>query len=467
MLANLKLKSRLFLSYLVYLVFLIILGAIAPTYFYLNYEKFVYPTTEGQKLLSHQLADSKIKLQESILGYVSTKDQFFLESYNVNLQKLNQAIALNQPENVKGTELEKIRLLTQKLNNLNQYILSLVQAGKTDQAIRAIGADESRQIWLELSANIEHLRMAEIQGKSLKLEAVNQAINQLIFVIALVTIVLSLLALVLSMMMSDRLLAKANHLLDLMVKTLGAIEQEIKAHQESSENQAQILSLTISQLRELHEFCQLSKEKSASISRDFIEITTSLNQILFHIEQIKYLRELSDKLVDYSQKISLNISLKTGHKDPETSRMFLLLNTEIKNFNTYAQKLAVQLNQIVGELIGSEKMPTNISFTPPSWGGTSFEYPISKDKDVISHDECNSDIELIDRLLILCEQSKMLTAQLALSSQQQAANSEQLLQSNAELKQLEMTMACGISETKIQVEKLHQLAGHLKSFLGQ
>lgn len=101
-------------------------------------------------------------------------------------------------------------------------------------------------------------------------------------------------------------------------------------------------------------------------------------------------------------------------------------------------------------------------------GGNSFEYPTSKD--IISHDEgnsdINSDVELIERLLILCEQSKMLAAQLALSSQQQAANSEQLLQRNAELEQVEMTTACGISETKIQVEKLHQLAGHLKSFLG-
>lgn len=475
MLADLKLKSRLFLSYLVYLVFLSVPGAIAPTYFYLNYEKFAYSTTEfDQKLLANQLAESKTKLQESILGYVSTKDQFFLESYNLNLQKLNQAIAVwHRPENVPGTELadlpEKIRLLTQQLNDLNQYILSLIQAGKTDQAIRAIGADESRQLWLELSANVEQLRMAEIQANSLKIEAVNQAVNQLIFIIALVTIVLFLLAIVLGLMMSDRLLAKANLMLDLMVKYAGAIEQEIKVHQQSSENQTQILTLTSSHLRELHDFCQLANEKSTSISRDFTEISTSLNQISFHIEEIKSLRELSDHLLDHSKKISLNISLKTKHKDSEISQMFLLLNTEIKNINTYAQKLAENLNQIIGKIVGkSENMPRNLFFKPPSWGGNSFEYPTSKD--IISHDEgnseINSDVELIERLLILCEQSKMLAAQLALSSQQQAANSEQILQNNAELEKLEMTTACGLSETKIQVEKLHQLAGHLKSFLG-
>ncbi len=178
MLASLTLKSRLFLSYLVYLVFLSTPGAIAPAYFYLNSHKFVHETPDiRQNLLANQLSESKIKMQESILGYVSTKDQVFVDYYNVSFQQLNKAIALalrshiavlNQPETDLPLESassgEKILRLTQQLNNVNQYILAAIKSGKTEQAIRAIGADESRQIWGELTAEIEKLRIAEIQA---------------------------------------------------------------------------------------------------------------------------------------------------------------------------------------------------------------------------------------------------------------------------------------------------------------
>lgn len=466
MLANLTLKSRIFLSYLVYLVFLSIPGAIAPAYFYLNAQKFAHQTPEiSQNLLANQLSEAKIKLQESILGYVSTKDQVFLESYDVNLRQLNNAIAVWEQRKTdmpleSANSGQKILLLAKELNDLNQYILASIASGKTDQAIRAIGADESRQIWLALTAEIERVRMAEIHAESLKIQAVNTSMRQLVFLGALATLIFSLLAIALGLVMADRILGKAKQLLEPIVKSSGAIVQEMNDHQQSGQNQAQILSLTTPQLQELREFCQLSRENSTSIDRDFAELSIHLSEVRSQLQQIKSLREISDHLVDYSKKLSLNISLKIGHKDTENYRMFLFLNTELKNITNYAQKLDRTLNQIVGE---SANLASNISFYAPSWGGNN-QYPISPD--LISHDGFTSPSELSDRLLILCEQIKIQISQLALSSQQQAANSEQLLDSKEQLEEIGMTMACGIAETTIQIQKLHQLAWHLKSFLG-
>ncbi len=380
MLANLKLKSRLFLSYLVYLVFLSTPGAIAPAYFYLNSHKFVHETPDiRQNLLANQLSESKIKMQESILGYVSTKDQVFVDSYNVSFQQLNKAIAqcgsniavLNQPETDLPLESassgQKILRLTQRLNDVNQYILAAIKSGKTEQAIRAIGADESRQIWGELTAEIEKLRIAEIQAESLKIQAVNTSIRQLVFMGALATVICFLLAIALGLVLTDRLLARGNQLLDLVVKSSVAIAEEMNEHEQSTQNQALTFSAATTQLRDVHEFSPVVLEQTTSICQHLEEISLNLREIREQFNQIKDLRDLSDRLVDYSKKLSLNISLKTWQTNPETARIFVLLNTEIKTLNNQAQKIARTLNQIV--LKSGHISPHISSFTPPIWGG--------------------------------------------------------------------------------------------------
>jgi hypothetical protein len=483
MLANLTLKSRLFLSYLVYLVFLSIPGAIAPACFYLNSQKFIHQTPDiRQNLLANQLSESKIKMQESILGYVSTKDQVFVESYNVSFQQLNNAIALglrsniavlNQPETFMPMELassgKKILRLTQQLNDLNQYILDSIKAGKTEQAIRAIGADESRQIWLELTAEIERVRIAEIHTDSLKIQAVNTSVRQLIFMGALATVICFLLAIALGFVLTDRLLARGNQLLDLMLKSSGAIAQEMNEHEQSTQNQALMFSAATPQLRDVHEFSPVVLEQTTSICQHIEEIYLNLREIREQFNQIKDLRDLSDRLVDYSKKISLNISLKTWQNNPETARIFVLLNTEIKTLTNHAQKIAQTLNQIVLE---SEQIEPQISsFTPPIWGSNGAEGEITKNisnhvSNHVSNDFPPIPGELIDRLLLGCEKIKLQMAELASYSQEQVTNSEQILQTTAQLEAASMTTACGIGETNLQMQKLKQLAWDLKLFLG-
>jgi hypothetical protein len=491
MLASLTLKSRLFLSYLVYLVFLSIPGAIAPTYFYLNSQKFVYQTPDiRQNLLANQLSESKIKMQESILGYVSTKDQVFVDSYYVSFQQLNKAIALalrsnialalrsniavlNQPETdlplESASSVEKILRLTQQLNDVNQYILAAIKSGKNEQAIRAIGADESRQIWVELTAEIEKLRIAEIQAESLKIQAVNTSIRQLIFMGALATVIFFLLAIALGLVMTDRLLARGNHLLDLVVKSSVAIAQEMNEHEQSTQNQALMFSAATPQLRNVHEFSPVVLEQTTSICQHLEEISLNLREIREQFNQIKDLRDLSDRLVDYSKKLSLNISLKTWQTNPETARMFILLNTEIRTLTNQAQKIAQTLHQIVFK---SEQIEPHISsFTPPIWGGHGAEGEITKNiSNHVSNDVSNDFApipgEAIDRLLLGCEKIKLQIEELASYSQEQVTKSEQILQTTAELESATMTTACGIGETNLQMQKLKQLAWDLKLFLG-
>lgn len=501
MLANLTLKSRLFLSYLVYLVFLSIPGAIAPAYFYLNSQKFVHETPEiRQNLLANQLAESKIKMQESILGYVSTKDRVFVDSYYVSFQQLNNAVAaalrssfaagerssfavLNQGETdmplPSASSGQKILLLTQELNGVNQYILDSIKAGKTEQAIRAIGADESRQIWVELTAEIEKLRIAEIQAESRKIQAVNTSVRQLIFMGALAAVIFFLLAIALGFAITDRILARANQLVDPMVKSSVAIAQEMNEHEQITQHQALMFSAATPQLRDVHEFSPIVLEQTTSICQHLEEISLNLREIREQFNQIKDLRDLSDRLVDYSKKISLNISLKTWQTNPENARMFVLLNTEIKTLTNHAQKIAQTLNRIVLE---SEQIQPHISsFTPPIWGSHGAEGEISTNisNNFVSNDVMDvsdvSDVsnhlppipgELIDRLLLGCEKIKIHMAELALYSQEQVTKSEQILQTTAELEAATMTTACGIGETNIQMQKLKQLAGDLKLFLG-
>lgn len=483
MLANLTLKSRLFLSYLVYLVFLSIPGAIAPAYFYLNSQKFLYQTPDiRQNLLANQLSESKIKMQESILGYVSTKDQVFVDSYYVNLRQLNKALAaaekssfvvLNQGETDiplgSASYRPKILLLTQQLNDVNQYILDSIKSGKTEQAIRAIGADESRQIWVELTAEIEKLRLAEIQAESLKIQAVNTSIRQLIFMGALATLIFFLLAIALGLVMTDRLLARGNQLLDLVVKSSVAIAQEMNEHEQSTQNQALMFSVATPQLRDVHEFSPVVLEQTTSICQHLEEISLNLEEIREQFNQIKDLRDLSDRLVDYSKKISLNISLRTWQNNPETARMFVLLNTEIKTMTNQAQKIAQTLNRIVLE---SEQISPHISsFTPPIWGSHGAEGEITRNisnhvSNHVSNDFTPIPGEAIDRLLLGCEKIKIKMAELASYSQDQVTKSQQILQTTAQLESATMTTACGIGETNIQMQKLKQLAGDLKLFLG-
>jgi methyl-accepting chemotaxis protein len=487
MLANLTLKSRLFLSYLVYLVFLSIPGAIAPAYFYLNYQKFVHQTPEiRQNLLANQLSESKIKMQESILGYVSTKDQVFVDSYYVSFQQLNNAVAAALRSNIAAAERtsfavlsqgetdiplesasygKKILRLTQQLNGVNQYILDAIKAGKTEQAIRAIGADESRQIWADLTAEIEKVRIAEIQAESLKLQAANTSVRQLIFMGALATVIFFLLAIALGLVMTDRILARGNQLLDPMVKSSVAIAQEMNEHEQSAHNQALMFSAATPQLRDVHEFSPVVLEQTTSICQNIEEISLNLREIQDRFNQIKDLKDLSDRLVDYSKKISLNISLKNWQNNPENARMFILLNTEIKKLTNQAQKIAQTLNQIVRE--SEDIQPHILSFTPPIWGshGAEGEIPNNISNDVITDFPPISG-ELIDRLVLRCEKIKIKMAELASYSQEQVTKSEQILQTTAQLEAASMTTACGIGETNLQIQKLKQLAEDLKLFLG-
>ncbi len=500
MLANLTLKSRLFLSYLVYLVFLSIPGAIAPAYFYLNSQKFVYQTPDiRQNLLANQLAESKIKMQESILGYVSTKDQVFVESYDVSFQQLNNAVAAALRSNIAAAERssfavlnqgktdiplesassgQKILLLTQQLNDLNQYILASIEAGKTQQAIRAIGADESRQIWVDLTAEIEKVRIAEIQAETLKIQAVNTSVKQLIFMGALANLIFFLLAIALGLVMSDRLLARANQLVDPMVKSSVAIAQEMNEHEQITQHQALMFSAVTPQLRDVHEFSPIVLEKTTFICQQLEEISLNLREIREQFNQIKDLRDLSDRLVDYSKKISLSISfkisLKTWQSSPEIARMFVLLNTEIKTLTNQTQKIAQTLSRIVRE--SEQIQPHTLSFTPPTWGshGAEGELPNNTSNTFVSNhvsNHVNNDLppipgEAIERLLLGCEKIKIQMAELASYSQEQVTKSKQILQTTAELEAATMTTACGIGETNLQMQKLKQLAGNLKLFVG-
>ncbi len=228
---------------------------------------------------------------------------------------------------------------------------------------------------------------------------------------ALATVICFLLAIALGLVMTDRLLARGDQLLDLVVKSSVAIAEEMNEHEQSTQNQAFTFSVATPQLGDVHEFSSVVLEQTTSICQHLEEISLNLREIREQFNQIKDLRDLSDRLVDYSKKLSLNISLKTWQTNPETARMFILLNTEIKTLTNQAQKIAQTLNQIVLKF-EQQIEPQISSFTPPMWGSHGAEGKITKNiSNHVSNDVSNDFTpipgEAIERLLLGCEKIKI------------------------------------------------------------
>jgi CHASE3 domain sensor protein len=509
MFKNLTLKSRIFCSFLLYIVGLSLPGSFATVYFYSHLETFnPNPQILDSGLIADRLSESKIDIKESLLNYVTTKDRSFIQQSEQTLSTFNQQIDLLNKSEVWATlnqdDWQKLQQLTQHLTTLNQYIFSLIESGKTEQAIRVLGADETRQTFQQMSQAIAEIRTAEIQTYTGQLKQVNTTLNTLFLAIAVSTVCLALLSTIVSFPLRKRILATAQEIMTKMLNISGAIAQEMNAHEQTTHEEAQMVSMITPDLQHLTEFCNVSPQKSALVYGKLAEISVHIRWIRDQLEQLKSLRELSDRLVYDSKKISVNVSVKAWRDHTETYKSFVLLNTELRTLTNQAQKLSQKINEILAapESLDRPTIQQNIdssdsdggqiniysSDSPQIWGvggakgvgedikgggvGISQRPTWGNDlsaseggKSWLHHQSDSASSYSMDHILADLEQILLQISELAISSQEQSANSQKLLQTNQELEQTTGTTACGIGETNLQIKKLNQLMFNLQLFL--
>jgi len=466
MFANLTLKYRILLSTLLYILFLTIPGCLATAYFYFTSAKFTAtPKDTTPALIADRLSQSQLQGQKSIFGYVTTQDELFIESYQENSLEFNQqlnSLTQSQPSFLLDrSSLAELQILNQQLNDLNQHILNLMQAGKIQPALRTFTANENRQLFQKITAEIAKIRTAEVDWQQDVDRELQTSSKILTLTILIGNLLFATLAIILTFFSTNRILSTANVMISKLLNNSAAIAEEIQAHEQTIHDQTHIFSTTTGQIKDLQAFCHHSTGQTNLIYQLSQQISTKLVQISSQIERIKSLHELSDRLVDRSKKLSINVRIKALRENPETSKSFVLLNTELRALTNDAQKLAQKLNEI---LLESTIAEPNIVVETPTWGNHLSNHQTVNPS--IDQANASQPSEPIDALLQASEQIEWEISELLLYSQQQTTNTEALLQTNEQLEQTVATTACGISETNLQTQKLKQVAVNLKLFLG-
>lgn len=470
MFRNLTLKSRIFFSFLLYIVGLSLPGSLATVYFYSHLDKFSpNPQILESGLIADRLSESKIEIKESLLNYVTTTDRSFLQKSEETLLTFHQQIDLLNKSEVRATlardDWQQLQQLTQKLTTLNQYLFTLIEAGKTEQALRVLGADETRQMFQQMSDEIAKIRTAEIRAYTGQLKQVNTTVNTLFLAIAVSTGLLAFLSTILGLTLRKRILETAREVMTQMLNISAAIAQEVNAHERATHQEAHMVSLTIPDLQHLTDFCNFSTQQTALVYGKLEEISVHLRWMRDQLEQLKSLRELSDRLVYDSKKLSVNVSVKAWRDHTETYKSFVLLNTELRILTERAQKLSQKINEILIEPESIDPFEGGLGGIRqrPTWGNHSPESAVVKSW--VYHQSDSASSYSMDRILAELEQILLQISDLEISGQEQSASSQKLLQTNQQLEQTTGTTACGLGETNLQIKKLNQLMFNLQLFL--
>ncbi|NJK49654.1 chemotaxis protein [Candidatus Gracilibacteria bacterium] len=477
---TLKLKGRILVGYSVPVVLLLLFAGIVSVQ--VNSTK---KASESLAVTNENIDDgldtfyALANMQKYGRGYLLARSDISLNQYqeakaefSENFKELQQAV--KDPQQLEN--LEKIGVLGEKIDALNQQLMALVNQGKVAEAISKWKTGEGRELAEQLDVLIENFETREEEILAEKQLEQNAALNSLITMTIVIAILAVVFSIVLSFLASTTLKLLGNTASEIASSSneiAATIQQQERtiAQQASSVNET---TITMEELGASSRQAAEQAEASASGAREVLTVaengsdavketmegmTLLKEQVRSIAEQIMRLSEqsgqitgISDLVADIANQtnmLALNAAVEAARAG-EQGKGFSVVASEIRKLADESKKSAEKINTLVSDLQAS--MNSTVMVTDEGTKKTERSIELAQK----TAQSFSSVTEAINNVFVN-------TQQISLSSKQQAVAVQQVIAAMNAINLGAQENSAGINQVRVSTEQLNVAAKNLQT----
>lgn len=446
--------------------------------------------TEAQSLeVSHAINDlvSQVDVNLQILsrttrGYLLQKDPVSVQSFNEaaadygeNIEQLRSLIRYDeQREN-----LEQLEAKAAQFQDMEQELIDLVDAGRTEEALAKWRADDGRAQAEAITALVKDMQDLQNRIVAEDTEDEEQVLDQLQILVVSSAIASVFLSIGIGSWIISRTARRMNESAMLIASSSSEIAASIEQQERTTTQQATSVSETTTTMEELGASSRQSAEQaevSAMGAQQALSLAESGNlaveqtlqgmetlrlkvngiadQILRLSDQTSQIGSISGLVSDLANQtnmLALNAAVEAVRAG-EHGKGFAVVSGEIRKLADQSRKSAEKINGLVNDI----QTAINSTVMTTDEGTKTVEDGVK-----IAEETASAFIGVSDAVnnVVLSSQ------QISLNVQQQATAVEQVVSAMGSLNQAARETASGISQVRIGTQRLNEAANDLKAMV--
>jgi methyl-accepting chemotaxis protein len=483
MLKNQKIRYRILAGYSVPVILFIIAAIVV--YMNIKSYEYVHANTEraGEIFIeTEDLSFHVASLQRSARGYLLHKNEATRNNYEkaqkgaeVAAQSLNTLVK----DDKQKEELRKIEGLSTKVDEITKRLMTLVDEGKTDEAVKIFRESLSLKLTGELENTIDEFEKNNkviLETFRKEEETALEKVGIILLIGTLLSIVLSFIA---SLWIANNITKPITMALNALSSTSIEIATTVTQHERAAAQQASMINETTTTMQELGASSRQTADQATAtteIAQDSLKATEEgsvivkqaidgmnnlggkvgmiADQILKLGEQTAQIGNLANMVKDLAGEINmlaLNAAVEAARAG-EHGKGFAVVAGEVRKLANESKKSAEQSNTIISEI----QKATNATILKTEEGTKVVEEVSGFARNVG---------ELFNSLSNSANKVYENAQQVLLNAKQQTTAVSQVGEAMNELNTGARETAAGITQTKVGLEQLNSAAQNLKQIV--
>ncbi len=483
MFKNLRLKHRILLGYIIP----ILLFVVVSIFIFMKVEiakRSVNDIKNAENTVS-EIVDvhlAAINMSKSVRGYLLSKNETSLRNYDIEAKNLIESDNLlnkyiSDPQQINSLHL--IENLAERIKGENLKLIALVKEGKITDAYTKFKSDELPTLSQDLNNMLKELESVQKQDILNKREKLENAMQQIVSAILWGTLLSIILAIAIGLYISSRITITISEATNSVSTSSTEISSTITQHERTAVQQATMVNETTATVEELGASARQSAEQaesSAAMAQKTMTMTeegqtavsqtvdgmtglkekinTVAGQILKLSEQTAQVGSIANLVVDIAGQtnmLALNAAVEAARAG-EHGRGFAVVAAEVRKLADQSKKSAGDANALIAEI----QKATNSTIMVTEDGTKSVE-DITRLTQRLG--------ETFNAISGAAGGVYNNAQQVLLNTRQQSAALGQVVSAINEINTGSKETAAGLTQTKIGVQKLNEVAQNLKAMV--
>ncbi len=483
MFASLKLRGQILLGYLVPMALLVIVA-----FFVYN---SVQDVDEKSAAVSHintvifeikDLQNADNTLQRTARGYLLQKEETSANAYSEGKAAVQEHLAKLKAlvkDDAAQQTLEKIGDTTNKIEQLNDHLIKLVDEGKPEEAVTIWKQGEGKRAAQEMNELVNEFEKRELELRETQSKEEEAALGWLLRVVIFGALVATTLAVITALWIAAMI---GNRLKEAVGNIAGAsneISTTLEQHERTAAQQSASVNETTTTMEELdrssrqsatqadsatekaQQVLKLADEGSTQIvqaqtaTRNLQERVSGIAEQILKLSeqtsQIQGITALVSDLANQTNLLALNAAVEAARAG-EHGKGFAVVATEIRKLADESKKSANRINTLVGDI----QRATNSTVMVTEEGTKRVE-------EVTRIAQQNADV--LKRIASSADGASQSVQQISLNVSQQAAAIRQVVDAMGALNAGAKETASGLRQTKEGVQNINSAAQRLNAMV--
>lgn len=437
---NLKLKHRILLGYAVPLL-LTISATTVVIVSAKNLEEQVKAANLGWSIVrdSDRLEMAMYKRQADIRGYILTGDETFAKKYEKNLHYYQQNIALLEKiVRSSGADqmarLEQLKLLGNEISSISSRVIKLVKNKQVKEAQQEFARGKILSLVDEASQVLLVLNNTENKRQLTRNKAANEAMQSLLNAAIVGAVSAAILAILVGLWIAERITQKVNETIGVIASSSLEIAATTEQHERTANQQAISVNQTSSTMDELRASSRQAAEQAEGVTIGAKAIAQQVFRLSEQTKQIASINSLVSDIASQTNMLALNAAVEAVRAG-EHGKGFAIVAAEIRKLADRSKNSADKINTLLADI----QAITDATVVETIYG--------TKEENIVT---------AVNNIVINNQQ-------ISLSAKQQAIAIEQVVSAMNVLNEGAVETACGISQTKIGIQRLNEAALSLQA----